>query len=75
MQEVVRYISWIREAAALTTAQGVQSIITYETMYNGHLYLVATPRLLRAYDCWGWSALYTPPDDRRSNHLKYSLIG
>ena len=37
MHEVVRYVSWIREAAASTTAQGVQSIITYETMYSTHL--------------------------------------
>jgi len=37
MNEVVRYVSWIREAAASTTAQGVQLIITYETMYSSHL--------------------------------------
>ena len=37
MHEVVRYISWIRDAAASTIAQGVQSIITYETMYSSHL--------------------------------------
>ena len=37
MHKVVRYVSWIREAAATTTAQGVQSIITYETMYSCHL--------------------------------------
>ena len=37
MDEVVRYASWIREAAVSTTAYRVQSIITYETMYNSHL--------------------------------------
>jgi hypothetical protein len=37
MHEVVRYVSSIHEAVASTIAHGVQSIITYETMYNSHL--------------------------------------